>query len=39
MQAMRWSWQDLEDTPMYVRQYCWDLHQIKVQAAADRRRR
>lgn len=29
---MHWSWQDLEDTPDYVRQYVWDLMQARVAA-------
>jgi hypothetical protein len=30
MQGMDWSWPELEATPMYVRRFCWDLHQIKL---------
>lgn len=33
--GMGWSWSDLQDTPMYVRRYCWDLLQIKRQAELD----
>lgn len=36
---MRWSWPELDDTPEYVRRYCWDLMQIKLQAEADARER
>jgi hypothetical protein len=25
MLGMQWSWRDLEDTPPYVRRYCWDF--------------
>lgn len=33
--GMGWSWADLQDTPMYVRRYCWDLLQIKRKAERD----
>jgi hypothetical protein len=36
MQAMKWSWSDLAETPPYVRQYCWDLLVIKRAEAARR---
>lgn len=29
MLGMRWSWQELEATPAYVRRYCWDLLQAR----------
>lgn len=25
MREMSWSWQQLQDTPVYVRRYVWDL--------------
>lgn len=32
MSQMRWSWQDLESTPPYVKRYTWDLLQIRNEA-------
>jgi len=29
MREMGWSWDELEATPMYVRQFCWDISQIR----------
>jgi hypothetical protein len=42
MERMRWSWDDLQNTPAYVRRYCVDFLGIRarVQAeAAERRQR
>lgn len=25
MREMGWNWRDYEDTPLYVRQFCWDF--------------
>lgn len=25
MHRMPWSWRELQETPMYVRRYCWDF--------------
>lgn len=25
MQEMHWTWRDYEDTPVFVRQFCWDF--------------
>lgn len=25
MSRMRWSWQELQETPVYVRRYCLDI--------------
>lgn len=36
MRTMKWSWRDLETTPRYVRQYCWDLIQARNKAESDR---
>ncbi|MDB4873214.1 MAG: hypothetical protein JWL97_4218 [Gemmatimonadales bacterium] len=35
MQAMGWSWQDLQQAPDYVVRYCVDLLAIKRQAEND----
>lgn len=32
--GMGWSWQQLQDTPAYVRRYCWDALQAKAAASA-----
>jgi len=32
MRFMGWSWEDLEATPPYVKQYCWDLMQARLAA-------
>lgn len=34
-EGMGWSWTDLQNTPMYVRRYCWDLLQIKRKTEHD----
>jgi len=34
MRFMGWSWPDLEATPLYVRRYCWDLMQARLEAEA-----
>lgn len=36
MRQMRWSWDDLQATPGYVRRYVWDLLQARNQAEHDR---
>jgi hypothetical protein len=39
MQRMRWSWDQLQATPVYVRRYCIDfLGLIAEQEAAENRR-
>lgn len=35
MREMRWSWTELQDTPAYVRRYCWDLMQARKTAEND----
>lgn len=35
MRGMRWSWDDLQATPRYVRRYCWDLLQARLKAEHD----
>lgn len=35
MRYMRWSWRDLDETPEYVRRYCWDLMQARLSAERD----
>jgi len=25
MQEMHWTWRDYEETPLFVRQFCWDF--------------
>lgn len=25
MREMRWTWEDYENTPVFVRQFCWDF--------------
>lgn len=42
MHEFGWTWQELQDTPYYVRRYTWDLLSIKreaQQAAAKRAQR
>jgi hypothetical protein len=42
MHEMRWTWDDLQSTPTYVRRYCWDFIQARRTAekeAHDRARR
>ena len=33
--GMNWTWEALQNTPTYVRRYCWDLLQIKRRAQQD----
>jgi hypothetical protein len=33
--GMGWSWVELQDTPAYVRRFCWDLLQVKRKAEHD----
>ena len=33
--GMGWSWTELQDTPLYVRRFCWDLLLIKRKAEAE----
>lgn len=33
MRGMQWSWDDLENTPVYVRRYCADFLAIEARAA------
>jgi hypothetical protein len=35
MHEMKWSWEELQATPLYVRRYCWDMIQIRRQAEHD----
>jgi hypothetical protein len=35
MREMGWSFAELEDTPVYVRRYVWDLIRVRRQAEAD----
>lgn len=30
--GMNWTWEALQQTPLYVQRYCWDLLQIKRKA-------
>ena len=32
MRTMKWSWDQLQATPHYVRRFCWDLIQSRNQA-------
>ena len=32
---MRWTWRELQDTPMYVRRFTWDFIQMRRQAEKD----
>jgi len=32
MRYMGWSWEDLKETPEYVRQYSWDFMQARLNA-------
>jgi hypothetical protein len=34
MRYMRWSWRELQETPEYVRRFCWDLMQSRQAAEA-----
>lgn len=35
MFGMQWSWRDLEETPPYVRRFCWDLLMARRAAEND----
>lgn len=35
MKYMRWSWEQLEATPLYVRRFTWDLMQAEITAQND----
>lgn len=35
MREMGWTWQELQDTPWYVRRYTWDLLAARRQAEHD----
>ena len=37
--GMGWSWDDLENTPLYVKRYCLDFLNIRARAAASARDR
>lgn len=39
MREMHWTWRDLQETPHYVRRFCWDLHlaRLEAQQEADKR--
>jgi hypothetical protein len=39
MLAMGWTWQELQDTPWYVRRYTWDLMATRRQAEQDAQER
>jgi len=42
MKNMRWSWEDLSNTPSYVQRYCWDIIQRQLEHEhdeADKQRR
>jgi hypothetical protein len=34
-----WSWSELQETPVYVRRFCWDLKQIKQRCINQRTER
>lgn len=36
---IRFSWQDLQDTPAYVQRFCWDLLAIKRRCMNERAER
>lgn len=36
MREMRWTWMELQDTPLDVRQFVWDFIQLDRQAEAER---
>jgi hypothetical protein len=36
MREMRWTWDELQGTPIAVRAYCWDFIQMERQVAAER---
>lgn len=35
MHGMGWSWAELQETPPYVKRYCWDTLQIRYRIEAD----
>lgn len=35
MEAMHWTWRELQDTPLYVRRYCWDILQLRWEHESD----
>lgn len=39
MREMGWTWQELQDTPLYVRRYVWDLILTRRQAEHDAQER
>lgn len=39
MREMRWSWRELQDTPMYVRRFTWDCITAKREAEEEQQRR
>lgn len=39
MRYMGWSWQELEVTPHYVREYCWDLMNARLTAEQEAQER
>ncbi len=36
---LAWSWAELQDTPVYVRRFVWDLKQIKQRCINQRTER
>lgn len=34
-----WSWREYQETPLYVRRFCWDLMVIKRRCLAERANR
>lgn len=36
MREMRWTWEQLQATPIDVRAFCWDCIQMERQVAAER---
>jgi hypothetical protein len=39
MREMRWSWDDFQNAPLYVRRYCWDLMNIRRRVEGERAER
>lgn len=35
MREMRWTWRELQDTPLYVRRFCADFVQLRRKAQLD----
>lgn len=33
---LAWTWREMEETPAYVRRFCWDLLSIKRRCMAER---